>query len=205
MRTYLGTFLGLPRFSVGAVLLGLLAFAPASRASVIASWDQSGLPTLAKGGSLVAHNANGGLDSSANLTHSDVRDSKANGYTITVNDQGFIDISITVYDDKNTQLTHWYDQNSVSQGYTGTTPTLVSSGTYAGDYVSTISFSSDSSLGWNDTFYFWNAANVKFYNIEIDGVVPEPVNYALAGFGLILVGGFAGHTLRRKLSAAKVA
>jgi len=45
---------------------------------------------------------------------------------------------------------------------------------------------------------------VGFNSFTIDPV-PEPVNYALAGFGLIFVGGIAGKTLRRKLSAVKTA
>lgn len=66
----------------------------------------------------------------------------------------------------------------------------------------TIDFSGATGLGTtSDTLTFTPGSFVSFSEIEIDAV-PEPVNYALAGFGLVFVCGSAGNFyLGRRRSA----
>ena len=103
---------------------------------------------------------------------------------------------------------HYYSLGILVDGVSGNTATPVSGSVWT---LFTVDFSGVTALDGASTVYFQDSFTtlsgsndtISFDNMAIS--VPEPVNYALAGFGLIFIGGSAGYTLRRKLCPAKAA
>jgi hypothetical protein len=229
MRTNLGMLLGLPRFGVVAALLGLLAFIGLSASSAKASvtWGSFGTAGTSIGtvnadtydyyfsGATLTQSGGGGFTSQAGGVPSSgtflqsASGAGMNGTSIILTLQNSTPVNLL-------SLNYIY---ALGGGFGVTTPSItwaysVNGGgsSVLGSGFGYLSLSGIGPVGAGSTITFTgtlsgadgSTPSVGFDNFDIESV-PEPVNYALAGFGLIFVVGSAGYTLRRKACAAKAA
>jgi hypothetical protein len=195
MKTNLGMLLRLPRLGVGAALLALLAFSVSSaQASIIAEWTSgtldTPLPTGVSSATPLSFNYNTGTIESIIFTVNLTPSYTASGMT------GLFSFVVS--------------------GGTGSHTVTINGATYGNGTNSNIAVTPTSgsiSAGGSDSFTINFSANahgmnVDFTDVQFDGtplhVVPEPINYALAAFGLMFVGGSAGRFYlgRRRLATA---
>ena len=195
MKTNLGTFFGLPRLGAGAVLMALLAFSVSgAKASLVADWVNGGF---------VSGTAATGVNTT--LTTQNFPFSLSQGTQGSVNFYLYLLSGYTA-----SGLTGAFTFTTAGSGSITVNGSSYSAGTYQ---ISPVTLTGGSTIADGGSIY-WSipinlqTGNITFTDVQIDGTitaVPEPVNFALACFGLIFVGGAAGHTLRRKLCPAKVA
>jgi hypothetical protein len=182
MKKNLWTFFGLPHRGVGAALLALCAFTPVSRASL---YDI----TFTDGGANVGSgiiNVAGGVATSGSFT---VTAGTAIGVWTLLSPGA--DSSFTWDNQVNPASNPFVDNNGLVFGLSGNEVNLF--------------YNSGGTVGSTD-YGFWGNIGGN-YNPQVFGTatitaVPEPINYALAAFGLIFVGGSASRFyLGRRRSA----
>jgi hypothetical protein len=226
MKKNYGLFCGLSRLGVGAVLPALLVFAAACILSVssaqadVTGWDFTGMSYSGQG----AYSATSGSDFtsaslavSGNSTHfvnesgnlqTSYLDNRNNTLTFTLTSSSTITL---------TSLTYSYNYDDT--GTPGTTTIVWTLGTFTssgsenvindGNSSGSIDLSAAGANATGTTFTLTGtqtgvpgvSGNIDFSNFSITAV-PEPVNFALAGFGLLFVGGSAGrfYLARRRAS-----
>jgi len=215
MKNNLGMFCGLPRLGAGVAVATLLIFSVCgAKASVLLDWSNGTLVTTdpsVSGSSPITYQLtytglNAGISGNLAGQSLSVTLFIAPNYNITdlqtVFTAGFLAT-------KNVTI-NGYSFGSANQTGGTSTPFTVGTGTLDGgpsgnSVTYTFTINSCTGIGNQPTIQH----EITFSDLQFDGIVtsdvPEPVNYALAGFGLIFIGGSAGYTLRRKLCPAKAA
>ena len=229
VKKYYGLFYGLSRLGVGAVLPALLAFTAACVLSVssaqagVTEWDFTGSTYSGQGPYTPPTSGSDFIPVSTSLAVSGNGHAANTGFLITsYSSTGSSTLTFTLNSSSTVSLTgltysyNYANSGSVSPTIVWTLGSFTSSGTENNINNGTSSGSIDltaagSSNNSGTTFTLTGTqtgvtgvnGNIDFYNFSITAV-PEPVNYALAGFGLIFVGGSAGrfYLARRRVTTA---
>lgn len=147
------------------------------------------------GGSTLSFAANSADTLTFTLTSSDTVSLTALSYTYNYSGSGFPNIDWVLHNTTDSN-SHDYGPTAV---FNGSDVNVNLDLTIGGADTTGQSFTLTGTLGGPG-----DGSNITFTQFSITAV-PEPVNYALAGFGLVFIVGSVGLTLRRKLSAAKTA
>jgi hypothetical protein len=204
MKNYSGMFFRLPRLGVGAALLALSAFTSVSRAGLLYEFnltDVLGAGVVSGYGQIVVE---GGYSISGTFTVTSGPSDALGVWALTggstlppgysVSPSGKFDYDNAIYPGSDPFLTTTAGILFTRSG--GDELNIWANGPNSYDLWT------ESGGNYNNQFGAYPGGGNN-YLVGTISEVPEPINCALAGFGLIFVGGITGHTLRRKLCPAK--